>query len=80
MPSRKILTIGGIVLVVAMLVILGFAFAQEDLGWQWWFVLPLALIMVVTMLVFRVTVQRKAEPAHETREAEGDADPSHDSM
>lgn len=39
---------------------------------------PLALIVVVTMLVFRVTVQRKAEPAHETREAEGDADPSHD--
>lgn len=50
-------------MVVFMAATLVIALFQEDMGWGWWWVLPLAGGFVLLVFLFRVAVQRSQEAA-----------------
>lgn len=50
------------------------ALTQEDIGWGWWWAVPLGGVFVLVVLGFRVLVQRSQEAAERAdREADGNA-------
>lgn len=47
------------------------ALFQEDMGWGWWWVVPIGVVFVVAVIGFRVAVQHSHEAAERAdREAE----------
>lgn len=72
MPKRGIWRAVVISIVVFMTATLAIALFQEDLGWGWWWVVPIGFIFVAAVIGFRLLVQYSHEAA-ERADREADA-------
>lgn len=60
----KPLVISLVVLIVVFMVgTLVIALTQEDIGWGWWWVVPVSGVFLLAIIGFRVAVQRSVEAA-----------------
>ncbi len=48
------------------------ALAQDDLGWGWWWAVPVGGLFLLAIIGFRVLVQRSQEAAEREDRASGD--------
>lgn len=60
----KPLVISLVVLIAVFMVgTLVIALTQDDIGWGWWWVVPVAGVFLLAIIGFRVAVQRSVEAA-----------------
>ncbi|MDO5677041.1 MAG: hypothetical protein Q4G35_05985 [Propionibacteriaceae bacterium] len=60
----KYLVTGLVVLItVFMIATVVIALTQEDIGWGWWWAVPLGGLFIVAIVGFRILVQRSQEAA-----------------
>ncbi len=70
--SRRLVTALTVLIVVFMIGTVVVAVWQEDLGWGWWWAVPVGGGFVLAILGFRLLVQR-AQEAERREDAEEDA-------
>lgn len=61
--NYKLLGAVAVVIVVFMAGTLAIALLQEDIGWGWWWAVPVGGVFLLAILGFRVAVQRSQEAA-----------------
>ncbi len=69
--SRRLVTALTVLIVVFMIGTVIVAVWQDDIGWGWWWAVPVGGSLVLAILGFRLLVQRAQEA--ERREDEADA-------
>lgn len=69
--SRRLVTALTVLIVVFMIGTVIVAVWQDDIGWGWWWAVPVGGSFVLAILGFRLLVQRAQEA--ERREDEADA-------
>ena len=52
-----------ILITVFMIATVVIALTQEDIGWGWWWAVPLGGLFIVAIVGFRILVQRSQEAA-----------------
>lgn len=72
MASRRLVTVLVAGLSVFMIATVCVALWQEDLGWGWWWAMPVGGAFILVVVGFRVLVQRSQEAA-ERADREADA-------
>ena len=70
--TRRLVTTLVVGLVLFMVATVAIAIGQEDMGWGWWWAVPVGGLFLLAIIGFRVLVQRSQEAA-ERADREADA-------
>lgn len=78
MTIRRLVTSLVVLLSLFMVATVVVALWQEDLGWGWWWAVPVGGVFLVAIIGFRVLVQRAQEAAELADREADEADADHD--
>ncbi len=74
MATKHLVTALVALIAVFMVATLVVALWQEDIGWGWWWAVPVGGVFLVAIVGFRVLVQRSQEAAERADREDGDGD------
>lgn len=74
MTTKRLVTAVVVLIVVFMAATLVVALWQENIGWGWWWAVPVGGVFLLAIVGFRVLVQRSQEAAERADREDGDGD------